>query len=116
MALAERRTRSSQITVATKKAARKPMGERAPIRRAREPVGKGKKLCRRLVSHLLQFGGGLRGMLGGRRPLGGGELGLQGFMSRFEGVCLTFRAESANGEATFGRVGVRRLRDRTSRA
>ncbi len=31
-------------------------------------------------------------------------------------VCLTFRAESASGEATSGRVGVRRLRDRTSRA
>ena len=32
------------------------------------------------------------------------------------GVCLTFRAESVSGEATFGRVEVRRLRDRTSRA
>ena len=32
------------------------------------------------------------------------------------GVCLTFRAESASGEATSGRVRVRRLRDRTSRA
>jgi|ERR1700677_2681357 hypothetical protein len=31
-------------------------------------------------------------------------------------VCLTFRAESASGEATFGLVTVRRLRDRTSRA
>jgi len=32
------------------------------------------------------------------------------------GVRLTFRAESASGEATFGLVAVRRLRDRTSRA
>ena len=37
-------------------------------------------------------------------------------LSPLNRVCLTFRAESANGEATFGRVGVRRLRDRTSRA
>jgi hypothetical protein len=36
--------------------------------------------------------------------------------SHFGGVCLTFRAESASGEATSGRVGVRRPRDRTSRA
>ena len=34
----------------------------------------------------------------------------------FQRVCLTFRAESASGEATFGLVAVRRLRDRTSRA
>ena len=33
-----------------------------------------------------------------------------------QGVCLTFRAESASGEATSGRVGVRLPRDRTSRA
>src|SRR5271166_297071 len=32
------------------------------------------------------------------------------------GVCLTFRAESASEVATSGRVGVRWLRDRTSRA
>jgi hypothetical protein len=32
------------------------------------------------------------------------------------GVCLTFRAQSASGEATFELVAVRGLRDRTSRA
>ncbi len=35
---------------------------------------------------------------------------------QLNGVCLTFRAESASGEATSGRAGVRCLRDRTSRA
>jgi hypothetical protein len=33
-----------------------------------------------------------------------------------QGVCLTFRAESASEVATSGRVGVRCLRDRASRA
>ena len=52
-------------------------------------------------------------------PLGGilrGWRNIQTTYERFFWVCLTFRAESASGEATFGRVEVRRLRDRTSRA
>jgi hypothetical protein len=38
------------------------------------------------------------------------------FDRALEWVCLTFRAQSASGEATFELVAVRGLRDRTSRA
>ena len=36
-----------------------PPGPRARFRECREPVSKSKKLCRRLVGYLLQFGGDL---------------------------------------------------------
>src|SRR5580704_1546990 len=63
-----------------------PPGPRTRFRERGEPVGESKELCSRLVSHLLQFGGDLRGMLGVLRPLSSGELGLQGLLSGFEGL------------------------------
>ena len=58
---------------------------RARFRERRELVGdreNSEMPCR----YLLQFGGDLCGTPGVLRPLDGGELDLQGFMSGFEGL------------------------------